>query len=174
MGKAISELDSYTGPMSGTTKMPVSDSDTLKTGTASQVKTYIEGAIGTAQFRALLDDATAADQRTTLGLGDAATKNVGTAAGTVAAGDHTHDALCLTIASASSRSSKDANGIWTTVQYRRADNTLIRQSVLSGGTSPQYTTRTETVYAADGTTVLATLVYTLTYTSGELTSEDLA
>lgn len=41
----------------------------------------------TAAGRALLDDATAADQRTTLGLGGAAVLNVGTAAGTVAAGD---------------------------------------------------------------------------------------
>ena len=100
MGKAISELDSYAGPMSGTTKLPVSDSDTLKTATASQVKTYIEGAIGTAQFRALLDDATAADQRTTLGLGDSATKAVGTTAGTVAAGDHTHSGYETSIADA--------------------------------------------------------------------------
>jgi len=37
--------------------------------------------------RALLDDANAAAQRTTLGLGDSATKNVGTGAGTVAEGD---------------------------------------------------------------------------------------
>ena len=108
MGKAISELDSYAGPMSGTTKLPVSDGDTLKTATASQVKTYIEGEIGTAQFRALLDDADAAAQRATLGLGDAATKNVGTTAGTVAAGDdsrlsdarnptaHTHALSALT------------------------------------------------------------------------------
>ena len=87
MGKAISELDSYAGPMSGTTKLPVSDGDTLKTATASQVKTYIEGEIGTAQFRALLDDADAAAQRATLGLGNAATKNTGTTTGTVAAGD---------------------------------------------------------------------------------------
>jgi hypothetical protein len=79
-----------------------------------------------------------------------------------------------TIASAASRASKDANGIYTTVSYRRADNTLIRQSVLSGGTSPEYTTRTETVYDTDGTTALATLVFTLTYTAGVLTSEDLA
>ena len=42
---------------------------------------------------ALLDDVNAAAQRTTLGLGDSATKNVGTAAGTVAAGDHTHTTL---------------------------------------------------------------------------------
>ena len=37
--------------------------------------------------RALVEAATVADQRTALGLGDSATKNVGTAAGTVAAGD---------------------------------------------------------------------------------------
>ncbi|MEQ1565380.1 MAG: hypothetical protein ABMA64_07060 [Myxococcota bacterium] len=40
----------------------------------------------------LVDDATDAEARTTLGLGDSATRNVGTAAGTVAAGDHTHAA----------------------------------------------------------------------------------
>lgn len=45
--------------------------------------------------RALLDDASASDQRTTLGLGDSATKNVGTAAGTVAAGDHAHAAVTV-------------------------------------------------------------------------------
>jgi hypothetical protein len=76
-------------------------------------------------------------------------------------------------AQAASRSGKDANGIFTTVQYRRANNTLIRSSVLSGGTSPAYTTRTETLFDVDGSTVLQTLVFTLGYTNGELTSEDL-
>jgi hypothetical protein len=73
---------------------------------------------------------------------------------------------------AASRSNKDGSGLFTTVQYRRADGTLARQSVLSGGTSPEYTTRTETVYATDGVTVLRTIVFALTYSpSGEFLSE---
>lgn len=76
-------------------------------------------------------------------------------------------------AQAASRSGKDANGIYTTVQYRRADGTLIRSSVLSGGTSPAYTTRTETLFDTDGTTVLQTLVFSLSYTGTDLTAEDL-
>jgi len=44
----------------------------------------------TAAGKALLDDADAGAQRTTLGLGGAAVLAVGTTAGTVAAGDHTH------------------------------------------------------------------------------------
>lgn len=46
-----------------------------------------DGGAITAAGKALLDDATAADQRTTLGLGGAAVLNVGTTTGTVAAGD---------------------------------------------------------------------------------------
>lgn len=40
-----------------------------------------------------LEASSASTARTRLGLGDSATKNVGTAAGTVAAGDHTHAAI---------------------------------------------------------------------------------
>ena len=47
----------------------------------------------TAAGRAIIDDASNTDQRTTLGLGDSATKNVGTGATNVAAGDHTHSGV---------------------------------------------------------------------------------
>ena len=57
----------------------------------------------------------------------------------------------------------DANGIFTTVKYYRTDGSLAEQSVLSGGSSPVYTTRTITRYASDGTTVVSTTVLTLTY-----------
>lgn len=71
------------------------------------------------------------------------------------------------------KSSKDANGIFTTITYRRKlDDSLFATSVLSGGTSPNYTTRTVTYYEPDGTTVRETITYTLTYdTDGALVSE---
>ena len=71
------------------------------------------------------------------------------------------------------KSSKDANGIFTTLTYRRkADNSLFATSVLSGGTSPSYTTRTITYYEQDGTTVRKTVAYTLSYdVDGALVSE---
>jgi hypothetical protein len=70
------------------------------------------------------------------------------------------------------KSGKDANGIYTIVEYKRADGTLYARSVLSGGVSPQYTTRTITYYAADGTTVLRTDTYTFTFDAdGDLISE---
>lgn len=50
------------------------------------VDTYAETAL-TSFARTLLDDAAASNARTTLGLGDSATKNTGTASGEVAAGD---------------------------------------------------------------------------------------
>ncbi|GKV70293.1 hypothetical protein NCCP2716_27910 [Sporosarcina sp. NCCP-2716] len=72
------------------------------------------------------------------------------------------------------KSNIDENYIFTTVEHRRkSDNTLVRKSVLSGGESPQYTTRTITQYAADGVTVVGTpSIYTLSYNDdGILTSE---
>lgn len=73
-----------------------------------------------------------------------------------------------------SRSGKDSNGVFTTITYTRPDATVYQTSILSGGTSPQYTTRTVTWYAADGTTVVRTDVYTLAYDSdGDITSETL-
>ena len=72
------------------------------------------------------------------------------------------------------RSNKDVNDIYVTLTYSRADGTLFKTSILSGGASPEYTTRTVTYYAADGTTVSKIESYTLAYTDGELTSEVIA
>lgn len=71
------------------------------------------------------------------------------------------------------KSSKDSEGIFTTVTYKRkSDNTVFAKSVLSGGTSPQYNTRTLTFYNADGITVKATKIYSLSYdVDGDLVSE---
>ncbi|MGO4890280.1 phage tail protein [Anaerobacillus sp. MEB173] len=70
------------------------------------------------------------------------------------------------------KSSKDSEGIFTMVEYRRNDNTLAIKSVLSGGTSPQYTTRTITYYGLNGTTIEKTSTRTLTYDAdGVLVSE---
>lgn len=40
MGKAITEIGTYAGPISATTKIPVSDSDTLEAATAEQLVDY--------------------------------------------------------------------------------------------------------------------------------------
>lgn len=71
------------------------------------------------------------------------------------------------------KSGKDSNGIYTQVDYKRKSNgSLFMRSVLSGGTSPNYTTRTITIYDEDGITVLQTITKTLTYdTDGNIVSE---
>lgn len=73
-----------------------------------------------------------------------------------------------------SRTNEDSNGIFTTVSHYRADSTLYKTSTLSGGTSPIYTTRTVIYYGDNGTTVISTQVYTLTYNGNNvLVSETL-
>lgn len=66
------------------------------------------------------------------------------------------------------RSAKDANDIFTILEWKRADGTLFKKSVLSGGVSPKYTTRTLTYYEADGTTVKLTKTFALTYDAADL------
>ena len=73
----------------------VSGSGSVWTIDTGVVETTNLGGDITTAGKALLDDADAAAQRTTLGLGDAATKNTGTSAGTVAAGD---DSRFITVA----------------------------------------------------------------------------
>lgn len=72
-------------------------------------------------------------------------------------------------------SAKDSNGIFTVVDYKRTDNTLYMQSVLSGGTSPQYTTDTWQFYNALGSSVIKTVTWTITYdVAGAITSKVVA
>lgn len=61
------------------------------------------------------------------------------------------------------RTGKDANGKFTTVEYDRPNGTLAMKSVLSNLSGDNYTTRTETYYESDGTTVKETFIFTLVY-----------
>ncbi|WP_366936126.1 phage tail protein [uncultured Exiguobacterium sp.] len=71
------------------------------------------------------------------------------------------------------KTNKDTNGIYKTITYRRkSDNSLFATSVLSGGTAPNYTTRTITYYESNGTTIRKTVTFALSYDSdGMLVSE---
>lgn len=71
------------------------------------------------------------------------------------------------------RSGIDGDGIYTVVTYKRFDGTIIMESTLTGGTPPEYATRTVKFYEADGVTeiVAKRKVFTLSYTLGDLTSE---
>lgn len=69
------------------------------------------------------------------------------------------------------RSGRDANGIYVTLTWSRPDTTTAITSVLSGGSTPEYALRTVTRYDTDGSTVVATDVYDLTYSNGEIVSE---
>lgn len=71
------------------------------------------------------------------------------------------------------RSGLDADGIYTVVTYKRADGTKFMESTLSDGAAPAYSTRTVKYYDTDGTTELVSkrLIFTLTYTLGDMTSE---
>lgn len=72
------------------------------------------------------------------------------------------------------RTGEDGNGLFTVISHYRADESLFKISTLSGGTSPEYTTRTVIFYMEDGTTVKSTQVYTLVYNgNGVLISETL-
>lgn len=67
---------------------------------------------------------------------------------------------------------KDSNGIYTTIEFSDASGNLRKRSVLSGGTSPTYTTRTVTFYGLDGITQTGQRTYTITYDGdGDFLSE---
>jgi hypothetical protein len=112
--------------------------------------TIDSGAVNTAKLggdittagKALLDDANAAAQRTTLGLGGAATLSVGTAVGTVAAGDDSRITGALSAATAATTyqpldSDLTAIAALTTTTFGRslltqADATAARTTIGAG------------------------------------------
>lgn len=66
------------------------------------------------------------------------------------------------------KSGKDESGVYTTITYRRKkDGTLYATSVLSGGVSPKYTTRTITRFDVDGQTIVDTTNFQLLYDSDD-------
>lgn len=68
-------------------------------------------------------------------------------------------------------SSKDT-GIYKVITWKDGLGVTRRESTLSGGTAPLFTTRTVNFYAADGTTVIKTIGFTLTYdVDGDLSAE---
>ena len=78
-----------------------------------------------------------------------------------------------TITYSTYKTNQDANGIYTTVTYKRADGTIYKVSQLSNADdNGNYTTQTVTYYQADGTTVDKTEVYAITYNAdGDVESE---
>jgi hypothetical protein len=71
------------------------------------------------------------------------------------------------------RSGLDTNNIFTVITMKRSDLTVYKTSTLSGGTSPNYTTRTVVYYEQDGITVDSTFIYALEYSGLNLISETL-
>lgn len=70
------------------------------------------------------------------------------------------------------RTGKDSEGVFTTIEWKREGGTLAKKSVLSGGTSPQYATRTVYYYALDGITITQTVIYDQYYDNdGDWTHE---
>ena len=113
MARKLSEFDLVTTPV--TTQYVVGYDPSAKgiRILLSSWLTWLNSVLGTSFGRALLNATTVAGQRTALGLGDAATKSVGTTAGTVAAGDHTHAVFTLTCADDATSHTLSVNKIGT-------------------------------------------------------------
>lgn len=59
---------------------------------------------------------------------------------------------------------KDANGIFTVVEYKRSDSTVYMKSTLSNAdANGNYQTNTWEYFDIDGVTLLKTLTWTITY-----------
>jgi hypothetical protein len=71
--------------------------------------------------------------------------------------------LSVAISCTSERSGKDANDVFTTITWKDDAGKVRKKSILSGGTSPEYATRTECLYDTDGVATLSERVYEQSY-----------
>lgn len=73
-------------------------------------------------------------------------------------------------------SAKDDNGIFTVVEYKRADNTLYMKSTLSNPDAEgNYANITWEFYNTDGTEVIKTIVWNIAYDEdGDIVSKEVS
>lgn len=69
------------------------------------------------------------------------------------------------------RSGKDAQGRYTVTEYKRADGTLFLRETLSTASGGNYTRKVRQFYQKNGTTLLATETFALTYDGTTVVSE---
>lgn len=101
---------------------------------------------------------------TELNYTDGVTSNIQTQLSTKAT---TADLSTLELSKFSSYSTNmDSNGIYTNVEWKRANSTTYAKSTLTG-TSPNYSQVTVDYYDAEGTTIINTITWNITYDAND-------
>ena len=69
------------------------------------------------------------------------------------------------------KTTKDAQGRYTVTEYKRTNGTLFLRETLSTLSNGNYTRKVKQFYEANGTTLIATETYALTYDGSTIISE---